>query len=97
MPISIRKYNQTLSQKNHISHNLDLFGEVIITHHDIFMWVCVITYARFLGRHYDWYVQNYAVVSKIENCKRAGQWLQIVQEYHEKYAAVYKEPCYRAY
>ncbi len=38
---------------------LDLFGDVIVTHSEIFEWVHVITYGKFSGKLLDWYVKNY--------------------------------------
>ena len=49
---------------------LDLFGEVIITHDEVFLWVDVTTKGKFLGLRFDWYVKNYNVIDKIKTIKQ---------------------------
>lgn len=71
---------------------LDLFGQVVITKFDVYIWVCVTTRTRFLGKRFDWYVKNYNVVAKVESAKRTNQWPDIVDEYYDKYDAIHKMP-----
>jgi hypothetical protein len=67
---------------------LDLFGQVVITEFDLYVWVCVITRTRFLGKRYAWYVKNYNVAAKVESAKLNNQWSRIVDEFHEKYTDI---------
>ena len=65
----------------------DLFGEIIVTLHDVYVWVCVATRGRFLGRQkrYDYYVKTWDVVYKVRNYKKLGLFDDFLLEFIEKY------------
>lgn len=66
---------------------LDLFGEVIVTHDEVFLWVDVTTKGKFSGLRLNWYVKNYNVIDKIKTIK---QRFYSLETYFERLQALEK-------
>lgn len=81
--------SKKVAKKTTIEPIYDLFGEVIVTLFDIYIWVSVITRGRFLGNlnRYNHYVKNWNVASKVANYKKQGLFTQIEREYFKEYHA----------
>ena len=79
--------SKKIVKKTTLDPVFDLFGEVVVTLYDLYMWVCVVTRGRFLGRlrRYEWYVQNWNVADKVKRYKLNNQFSEIEAEYIEKY------------
>lgn len=80
----IRKSFNKRCKKTTNDPNFDLFGEVIVTLFDVYIWVAVITKGRFLGnlKRYNHYVENWNVANKVQRAKINGVFAHIVQEYY---------------
>jgi hypothetical protein len=51
---------------------IDLFGEVVITHDDLYDWVASVSPVHLNERAYDLYVQRYDVADKVRISKLRG-------------------------
>lgn len=62
----------------------DLFGDVIVTHFDLYIWVAVITKGRFLGnlKRYNQYIDTWNVAYKVKRSKLNGSFKNVVSEYY---------------
>ena len=71
----------------------DLFGEVVVTQDDLFIWVTV-TAPRWIysQRAYNNYVRDWNVADKVRHSKRIGEWAVIcdrathTRPWHERLA-----------
>jgi hypothetical protein len=83
----MKRKSKRFVKKTTIEPFYDLFGDVIVTLFDIYMWVSVITHGRFLGnmRRYNHYVKNWNVAYKVANAKKVGFFEQIENEYFNEY------------
>ena len=86
--------SKKIVKKTTIEPIYDLFGEVIVTLFDIYIWVSVITKGKFLGnmRRYDHYVKNWNVAYKVAYAKKAGGFEQIEREYFSEYHSITWRP-----
>lgn len=90
----MKRKSKEFIKKTTIEPIYDLFGEVIVTIFDIYIWVSVITRGRFLGNlaRYNHYVQNWNVAYKVANYKKQGLFTQIEREYFTEYHAKAWQP-----
>jgi hypothetical protein len=61
---------------------LDLFGDVVITNADVFLWVSTVaprwTYSE---RAFSNYVRGYSVADKVRAAKLSGHWQSVVNRH----------------
>lgn len=67
--------------------HLDLFGEVIVTHGDIYDWVAAVSPVHLSERGFDLYVQRYNVAGKVRAAKLAGHFDTIIAQRRPPYHA----------
>jgi hypothetical protein len=61
-----------LMSHHHRQPALDLFGEVQITHDDLFAWVASVSPVHLHERGYEHYLRRYDVAGKVARSKLAG-------------------------
>lgn len=78
------KFSKNRCKKTTLNPTFDLFGDVIVTLFDIYMWVAVITKGRFLGNlnRYNHYVEFWDVAYKVKMSKINGFFEQVRREYY---------------
>jgi hypothetical protein len=75
--------SKKIVKKTTIDPIFDLFGDVIVTYFDVYMWVAVITHGRFLGNanRYHYYVENWNVAYKVKQYKQRGLFKTIESDF----------------